>query len=140
MTTRSPWIVSARFDLAAFTLPCLLALAFGAIATWTGIAGPGGQAPAWAWVLLVLGVDVAHVHGTTVRTYLDPFELRRRPALYAIAPTLGLLGGIAVWPMRRMAQSLMAVVSARDFPYIASDGRAGAICNVMGCLLGMRLA
>ena len=102
MTTRSPWIVSARFDLAAFTLPCLLALAFGAIATWTGIAGPGGQAPAWAWVLLVLGVDVAHVHGTTVRTYLDPFELRRRPALYAIAPTLGLLGGIAAYAIAPM--------------------------------------
>lgn len=91
MTPR-PWLYSARFDLCAFTLPALLSLLVGSQAG--ALALPDGSTPTWAWALLVLGIDVAHVHGTTVRIYLDPAELRRRAALYLAVPLLSL--GIAV--------------------------------------------
>jgi hypothetical protein len=91
----SPWLFSARFDLLAFTLPSIGALALGALAG--RLAGPDGATPTWAWVALVLCIDVAHVHGTTVRVYLDPLERRRRPALYAGVPAAGLLLSIAVY-------------------------------------------
>jgi len=96
-TAPSPWLFSARFDLCAFTLPSLAALGLGALAG--RLAGPGGATPTWAWVALVLCIDVAHVHGTTIRVYLDPLERRRRPALYAAVPALGLALSIAVYSL-----------------------------------------
>ena len=42
--------------------------------------------PEWAWLLFVLGIDVAHVYATLFRTYLDPDELRQHPVRYALAP------------------------------------------------------
>jgi hypothetical protein len=38
------------------------------------------------WLLLVVGVDVAHVHSTWLRTYFDPRELARHPLRYAAVP------------------------------------------------------
>jgi hypothetical protein len=40
------------------------------------------------WLLLVVGVDVAHVHATWLRTYFDPHELRAHPWRYALVPLL----------------------------------------------------
>ena len=89
------WLYSARFDLCAFTLPAVGSLLLGATAG--RLALPDGSTPTWAWALLVLGIDVAHVHGTTVRVYLDPTELRRRTALYAAVPALALLLGMTAY-------------------------------------------
>jgi hypothetical protein len=87
--TRSPWLVSARFDLAVFVAPALLSLV--AAAASGVLADPDHQTPTWAWLLLVVGIDVAHVHGTTLRVYLDRRELRRRRALYLLVPVLGFI-------------------------------------------------
>lgn len=92
---RSAWLVSPRFDLAAFVLPAAGSLLLGALAS--RLAGPGGETPAWAWVALVLLVDVAHVHGTTLRVYLTGDELRRRPALYLGVPAAGLIAGVGLY-------------------------------------------
>lgn len=91
----SPWLVSRRFDLATFTLPALASLVLGALAGRLG--GAGGLTPTWAWLLLVVGIDVAHVHATTLRVYLDPGELQRRPGLYAAVPAIGLVGSVAAY-------------------------------------------
>lgn len=90
-----PWIWSRRLDLAVFAGPVLFgfALAFGARAL--GFAHDA-KLPEWGWVVLVLGVDVAHVWSTLFRTYLDGDELRRRPALYAGIPALCLAVGVAL--------------------------------------------
>ena len=78
------WLVSARFDIAAFTLPALLALGIGALSGH--LAEPSGETPTWAWLLFVVCVDVAHVHATTLRVYLNANERSRRPVLYTAAP------------------------------------------------------
>ncbi|MBL8740336.1 MAG: hypothetical protein JNK04_04550 [Myxococcales bacterium] len=57
---------------------------------------PGdGALPAWGFLLFVVAIDVAHVHSTLFRTYLDRAELARRPLLYAGVPlaclSIGLL-------------------------------------------------
>lgn len=60
-------------------------------APWLGAVG---DTPLWAWVLLVVCVDVAHVWSTVFRTYLDGEELRRRPALYITAPLVAYVAGV----------------------------------------------
>ncbi|MGC4086489.1 MAG: hypothetical protein QM756_01070 [Polyangiaceae bacterium] len=68
----------------------MLALALGLAGGALGIqALPDG-----AWLLLVLAVDVAHVHATWFRTYLDGAELKRRPWRYALAPCLAYALGV----------------------------------------------
>lgn len=84
------WIVSPAFD-AAFVLGPTLAVGLAALAV-----PHGTPLPAAAWLVLVLGIDVAHVWGTLYRTYLDPDELRRRPILYAVTPVVALLGCVGL--------------------------------------------
>lgn len=81
----SPWLVSARFDGAVFVLPAMLSLLVAAL---SGRLTDAGETPTWAWLLFVVGVDVAHTYGTTLRVYLDPVELRRRRGLYLAVPLL----------------------------------------------------
>jgi hypothetical protein len=71
-----------RVDLSVFVGSALgaLLLSFGARAAGLSVL------PEWAWLALVLGVDVAHVHATWFRTYLDREELARHPLRYALLP------------------------------------------------------
>jgi hypothetical protein len=55
-----------------------------------------GDSPEWVWLVLVLGVDVAHVWSTLYRVYLDPAELRRRPLVYAGVPLCCYAAGVAL--------------------------------------------
>jgi hypothetical protein len=89
--TRGAWIFSARTDAMVFVAPAIAALALLAVAP------AGGELPEWGWIAGVLLVDVAHVWSTIFVTYLDPVELRRRPALYAIVPVAGWAAGIALY-------------------------------------------
>jgi hypothetical protein len=50
--------------------------------------------PLGAWLLLVVAVDVTHVHATWLRTYFDPDEIRRHPARYALVPLLAYALGV----------------------------------------------
>jgi hypothetical protein len=91
---RSHWLVSARFDLCVFVLPALAAVGLAALSG--KLAGSSGDTPAWAYLLFVVGVDVAHVHATSVRVYFDRAELQRRSTLYLLVPLLGfILGSLA---------------------------------------------
>ena len=72
------WLVSARFDLGLLIGPALLA-AFIALILPAGVeVGPLG------FLVLVVGIDVAHVWATLWRTLFDPGE-RRRLAPWLIA-------------------------------------------------------
>lgn len=86
------WLVSARFDLAVFLGPA--ALAVGLVLAAPGLS-PDGELPLPFWVFAIIFVDVAHVWSTIYRTYLDPAELSRRPALYTLAP-LGAYAALVV--------------------------------------------
>lgn len=76
------WVRSAPFDLGLLAGPPALA----ALAVWLIPALRTGEVPPWGWLVLVVGVDVAHVWSTLWRTYLDPAQLARRPGLYATVP------------------------------------------------------
>jgi hypothetical protein len=78
----SAWIFSRRLDLIAFGLPVALALALVALGRARGLT----VAPTWIFVACVIGVDVAHVHATLYRVYLDGREVMRRPWLYLGTP------------------------------------------------------
>lgn len=95
----SRWLVSARFDAAAFVLPAALGVALGAL---QGTLAPGGATPPWGFLLLVVLVDVAHVHGTTLRVYLDREERRRR-GLYLAVPALCFAAGAALYSISALA-------------------------------------
>ena len=102
----SPWIWSGRVDLAVFALPTLVG---GLVLT---LAPPGRGTHDLSWVVLVLAVDVAHVWATLFRTYLDPDELRRRPATYVLVPLACLGAGV-------LLHSVSAALFWRVLAYLA---------------------
>ncbi len=106
----SAWLVDPAFDLAFFVIPAVVALALGALAG--RLAQPDGSTPTWAWLAFVLAVDVAHVHGTTFRVYLDRAELRRRFGLYVFVP-------LAAWAVGVLLYSCSALAFWRVLAYVA---------------------
>ncbi|NTX09175.1 hypothetical protein HUA76_00150 [Myxococcus sp. CA056] len=85
------WLFGPRVDLAVFAGSALVSVAMVLGAPWLGAVG---DTPLWAWLLLVVCVDVAHVWSTLFRTYLDPNELRQRPGLYLGAPLVAWVVGV----------------------------------------------
>ncbi len=88
-----PFLWGPRSDLLVFLGSGVAALGLGALARRAGIAAVSD----WAWLVLVLGVDVAHVHATWFRTYFDRDELRRRPLRYALLPALSYVALVLVY-------------------------------------------
>jgi len=81
---RARFIWSPGLDLTVFGGSAAVALTLAWLAPH--FADEGGEAPVWAFLLLVVAIDVAHVWSTLFRTYLDRNELRRRPWLYGGVP------------------------------------------------------
>jgi hypothetical protein len=74
VSSTSPWLFSRAFDLTVFGGSLALSLALLLLGAHLGILE--GDAPAWVWVLGVLGVDVAHVWSTGWRVLWDAEERR----------------------------------------------------------------
>lgn len=105
-----PWLWGARVDLALFVGSAAFALLLVLLGE---IRGLGEQPfPPWAWLVFVLGIDVAHVYATLFRTYLDPEELARHPARYALAPLAVFIAGYYLY-----AES--SLLFWRCFAYVA---------------------
>ncbi len=90
-----PWLFGARMDLALFAGSAAFAFGLVLVGRLLGIS-PGGL-PEWAWLLCVLGVDVAHVWSTLFRTYLDGEELRQHPYRYTLIPLGVYAAGVAAY-------------------------------------------
>lgn len=105
-----PWLWSASRDLWLFGGSALGALLIVALGHAFGFAG--GPLPEWAFLVFVLGVDVAHVYATLFRTYLDPAELRARPMRYVLTPLAAYVVGVAAF-------SFGAMVFWRGLAYFA---------------------
>jgi len=73
----SGWIVSRRFDIAIVAVPMLAALA----SLLTLDERWGSALPLWAFLLVIVAFDVAHVWATIYLTYMDREVRRRRPLL-----------------------------------------------------------
>lgn len=93
-TEPEAWLFGPRLDLLLFGGSALLSVAGAWLGSWLGI---GDETPGWAWLLLVVGIDVAHVWGTLYRVYFDRAELERRPALYWGTPILAFAAGVALY-------------------------------------------
>jgi hypothetical protein len=88
------WLFSPRQDVLLFGGSALASLLLVAVGRGFGV---GAVTPLWAWVLLVVGIDVAHVWSTLFRVYLDGDEVRRRPGLYWSAPLLAYVLGVLAY-------------------------------------------
>src|SRR5919107_959129 len=96
---REWWLFSPRVDVCVFLGSALASL----LLLWVGARAGVLEAdsPDWAWVPAVLLVDVAHVYATAFRVYFDAEELKRRAALYVLAPLIAYALG---WRSTRKAR------------------------------------
>ncbi|MFB1479499.1 hypothetical protein [Corallococcus sp. RDP092CA] len=107
------WLFGPGVDLTVFAGSALVSVAFVLAAPWLGAVG---DTPAWAWLLFVVGVDVAHVWSTLFRTYLDGEEVSRRPGLYVGAPLAAYAAGVFAYMVSPGAfWSLFAYVALFHF-------------------------
>jgi hypothetical protein len=104
------WLFSFRTDVGVFAGSVLASALLIVCAPLLGISD---ETPLWAWAVLVLGIDVAHVWSTLFRVYLDADELRRRPLLYAGAP-------LFAWALGIGAYGISSGVFWRLFAYAAA--------------------
>ncbi len=88
------WLFSAPVDIAAFLGSGLLALALLAYGAHAGLLE--SDTPSWAWVPIIILIDVAHVYATGFRVYFDTNELNRRPLLYYGTPLVAFVIGWAI--------------------------------------------
>lgn len=94
MRVATPWIYNRKFDLAAIIGP---PVAITLVVLIWGNRLAQMDTPPWLWVLLVLGIDVAHVYSSLFRTYFDKDEFQRRRKLYLIVPVISWVGGVAIY-------------------------------------------
>jgi hypothetical protein len=78
MRVATPWIFSPKFDLLAIIGP---PIAITLVVLLWGNRLAALDEPPWLWIILVLGVDVAHVYSSLFRTYFDRDEFQRRKKL-----------------------------------------------------------
>src|SRR3712207_5118006 len=78
----SGWIVSPRFDIALLGVPAAGTALLLLTPADTGMAD--GLVPLWAFLLLVVAVDVAHVWATLYLSYLDREAFARRRLLFLL--------------------------------------------------------
>ena len=95
MRVATPWIYSPKFDLGAIIGPPIAITLV--VLVWGKRIAAMPDTPPWLWVLLVLGIDVAHVYSSLFRTYFDRDEFQRRRTLYAVVPVASWLGGVAIY-------------------------------------------
>ncbi len=91
----TPWIFSPKFDSVAIIGPPVMATAI--VAIFGNQLVNIEQTPTWLWIVLVLGIDVAHVYSSLFRTYFDKAEFAKRKTLYILTPILSWLVGVAIF-------------------------------------------
>lgn len=91
---QQPWIHSPLADslwvIGPMWLPAALVILFPA-------AFASAEVSPWMWLLLVVGVDVAHVWSTLYRTYFDPLEFQKYKALLIAVPLLCWVAGALLY-------------------------------------------
>jgi hypothetical protein len=100
------WLFSPSTDVLAFLGAALASVVVTLLV-------PASETPLWAWILLVLCIDVAHVWATLFRVYLDKDELSRRAGLYFAAPLIAYVAGV-------LAHQVSSAFFWRCFAYVAA--------------------
>jgi hypothetical protein len=104
------WIYSKTFDLCWILSPPFLVIAL--VLFVPGFSREAAEVPLWAWVVLIIGIDVAHVYSTLFKTYFDASERNARPILYTMTPILGFFFSVVLY-------SIDAIVFWRLLAYLA---------------------
>ncbi len=97
MKIATPWIYSPKFDLGAIIGPPVIITTI--VLIWGRQIAAIDEIPSWLWIVLVLGIDVAHVYSSLFRTYFDRDEFARRRKLYIVVPILVWGVGIALYAL-----------------------------------------
>lgn len=128
-TLRTSWFFDAETDLWTFGGSTLIGLLGILLAReWGWLDRPF---PAWLWALTVMGVDVAHVHSTWYRTYLQPEEFRRRPWLYTLTPILCL--AVSLWIYASSSELFWTLLAyAAVFHFVRQPYGFVMLCRVRG--------
>lgn len=95
MRIATPWIYSPKFDLSAIIGPPVLITTI--VLIWGSKIAGIQETPTWLWILLVLGIDVAHVYSSLFRTYFDREEFKKRRTLYLVVPAICWIAGVAIY-------------------------------------------
>lgn len=104
------YLFGARANLLAFGGAALFSALLLGVGAATGALD--AELSPWLWLLLIVGIDVAHVWSTIFRVYLDPAEVRRRMALYIGTP-------IAVYLVGAVLHGFSALAFWRVVAYLA---------------------
>lgn len=92
---RQPWIYKTWVDAVFIIGPAFAATL--AVLLFPAFFQDNAAMPPQAWLLLIVGVDVAHVYSTLWRTYLDPAEFARYRNLLIYMPLAVWLGGVMLY-------------------------------------------
>lgn len=98
--SQQAWIDSPRADLYWILSPAWFASLLALILAW--FYGGGTDLPPWGWLLLVVGVDVAHVYSTLYRVYFDKQAFHERKNLYIFIPIACWFTGIGLHAIDKM--------------------------------------
>ncbi len=109
-TGRSPWLHDPRVEGPFVLGPPLLATAVAVV--WASLDPDNLVVTPILWLLLVVGIDVAHVYSTLYRTYLRDRERRANRRLLLAIPLLGWVAGSVV-------HSMSAAAFWRTLAYVA---------------------
>ncbi|REG26024.1 hypothetical protein ATI61_112119 [Archangium gephyra] len=126
------WLFGRGVDLTVFAGSALMSVALVLAAPALGAVG---DTPLWAWALLVVCVDVAHVWSTLFRTYLDGDELRRRPGLYLAAPLAAYVLGVLAYLLspgtfwRLFAYTALFHFIRQQYGWVALYGRKARVSD-----------
>ncbi len=107
---KQSWIYSPSVDSIFVLAPALLITVV--ILSFQDLITAVETLPTWAWAVLIIGVDVAHVYSTIFRTYLDRDEFRARKTLYTVTPFI-------CWVIGALLYSIDALVFWRAITYFA---------------------
>ena len=94
---RQPWLSSALFDGTLILAPAFVSTII--VLLFRDRLEGSHALPLWAWVSLVLMVDVAHVYATLFRTYLDAQARRRNPGVLMGVPLVCFFGGVLLYAL-----------------------------------------
>ncbi len=107
---RQPWIASAGVDLLLILSPPFLSVLV-VILCRNSFRGKA-EVPLWAWVSLVLCIDVAHVYSSLFRTYFHKAEFKKHKRLLVLVPLFAWIIGVSLY-------SISAALFWRILAYVA---------------------
>lgn len=92
---QQPWIYRPGADALFILFPAFLAVFV--VLIFPDFFGNSDAMPPWAWLLFIVGIDVAHVYSTLWRTYLDPDEFQRYKRHLTLIPFFGWVVGTLLY-------------------------------------------